>query len=190
MQALRLVMFLAISALMALGQCPHSMTEQEALRDERTCKEVCFGNDKGLGNCGLLNGAAISLPLPEWPRQVKAAGVSGVTVHAYVNENGKVYLAKACGKDHPALVRAAIAAAYKAVFHQTTCSGKPVQIDGLILYNFRPRKTHRRSFVGSRIAAAWTRPQSAGPLSSEYLAASHAQRWAARKIVSGRNIDL
>jgi outer membrane biosynthesis protein TonB len=120
---------------------------------------VCFGEGKGPVNCGLLNGAAISLPPPEYPRRVKAAGVSVVTVqvHAYINENGRVYLAKGCGMDHPALNRAAIAAAYKASFHRTTCSGKPVRFDGLIVYNFRPRKTHRGSSVGPRITAAWTR---------------------------------
>jgi hypothetical protein len=35
------------------------MTDEEALRDERTCAQVCFGKDKAPGNCGLLNGAAM-----------------------------------------------------------------------------------------------------------------------------------
>ena len=133
------------------------MTDEEALRDERTCTEVCFGKDKAPGSCGLLNGAAISLPPPEYPGKV--AGVSVVTVHAYINEDGKVYLARGCGerRQPAALVRAAIAAAYKARFHQTTCSGKPVRIDGLIVYNFRPRKMRPGSYFKPRITAAWPR---------------------------------
>jgi TonB family protein len=86
--------------------------------------------------CGLLNGAAISRPKPNYPAKAKARGITGsVLVYVKIDEEGKVYLAKSCG-GQSMLRRAAIEAAYKARFHPTTMSGKPIKIDGVLVYNF------------------------------------------------------
>src|SRR5256885_2776886 len=86
--------------------------------------------------CGLLNGAAINKPEPNYPAKAKARGITGsVLVYVKIDENGKVYAAESCG-GQPMLRRAAIAAAYKARFHPTIMSGKPIKIDGVLAYHF------------------------------------------------------
>ena len=83
-----------------------------------------------------MNGAAISKPEPNYPAKAKTRGIAGaVLVYVKIDENGKVYLAKSCGGQR-VLRRAAIDAAYKARFHPTTMSNKPIKIDGLLAYYF------------------------------------------------------
>lgn len=85
---------------------------------------------------GILNGRATSLPKPTYPpnaRTLRAFGV--VTVEVLLDEQGKVISAKAVD-GHPSLRQAAVAAAREARFSPTTISGKPVQVTGVISYNF------------------------------------------------------
>jgi protein TonB len=99
------------------------------------CKSSKGQNPK-IPQCGLLNGAAISKPEPDYPAKAKTRGITGsVLVYVKIDENGKVYLAKSCG-GQTVLRRAAIAAAYKARFHPTTMSSKPIKFDGLLAYYF------------------------------------------------------
>ncbi len=87
---------------------------------------------------GILNGKAVSLPLPEYPaaaRAVKAAGA--VTVRITIDESGEVVDAAAVS-GHPLLRSAAVDAARAAKFAPTVLSGQPVKVTGVLTYNFAP----------------------------------------------------
>ncbi len=85
---------------------------------------------------GVLNGKALSLPIPGYPpaaRAVKAEGAVNVMVK--VNEAGEVIEAQAVS-GHPLLRAAAVTAAREARFSPTSRDGQPVQIAGVLVYNF------------------------------------------------------
>jgi TonB family protein len=85
---------------------------------------------------GVLNGKATSLPKPSYPAIAKAAKAYGtVTVQVTVDESGKVISARAVS-GHPLLQQAAVQAAYQAEFSPTMLSGQPVQVTGVLTYNF------------------------------------------------------
>jgi TonB family protein len=85
---------------------------------------------------GILNGRAVSKPVPAYPAEARAARVSGaVAVEVTVDECGQVFEAHAVsGPD--ALRMAAVDAALGARFTPTLLSGRPVRVSGTILYNF------------------------------------------------------
>jgi TonB family protein len=85
---------------------------------------------------GVLNGKAISLPVPEYPAIAKQAKASGtVAVQVTIDENGSVISAHAVS-GHPLLQAAAVAAARQAKFSPTLLMGEPVKVTGVIVYNF------------------------------------------------------
>ncbi len=93
---------------------------------------------------GVLNGKAKSLPKPEYTDDMRAMGLAGpVQIVVTIGEDGDVISAElAAPKNdddpvpHPMLVDSALNAAYKAKFSPTTLSGNPVQVTGVIVYNF------------------------------------------------------
>jgi Ca-activated chloride channel homolog len=88
---------------------------------------------------GVLNGKALSLPKPDYPLTARAANASGtVVVEVVVDETGKVISARATG-GHPMLRNLAVNAARLARFAPTKLSGQPVQVKGVITYNFVTR---------------------------------------------------
>jgi len=92
---------------------------------------------KSLGG-GVLNGKAVSLPLPEYPPAAKAVRASGtVTVQVLIDEEGNVISASATS-GHPLLRSAAVEAAKAAKFSPTRLSGEPVKVSGVVVYNFVP----------------------------------------------------
>jgi TonB family protein len=85
-----------------------------------------------------LNGKATKLVKPAYPpaaRAVRAAGA--VNVQVTVDEKGGVVSANAVS-GHPLLRAAAVQAARESKFAPTLLSGKPVQVRGIIVYNFSP----------------------------------------------------
>ena len=85
---------------------------------------------------GVLNGKAVSLPIPMFPAAAKNARASGtVVVQVVIDEKGKVISAKAAS-GHALLRDAAVQAAKEARFSPTLLSGQPVKITGEINYNF------------------------------------------------------
>jgi periplasmic protein TonB len=85
---------------------------------------------------GILNGKAISKPMPAYPPIAKAARIQGtVTVEIVVGEDGNVVSATAVSGP-PVLQAAAVAAAQQAKFSPTRLSGEPVKVSGTITYNF------------------------------------------------------
>ncbi|MGB8509425.1 MAG: cytochrome c oxidase assembly factor Coa1 family protein [Pyrinomonadaceae bacterium] len=87
---------------------------------------------------GVLNDKAIILPAPVYPTAGKAVHASGkVVVQVTVDEGGSVVAAKAVS-GHPLLQASAVAAARQARFTPTLLSGKPIKVNGLLTYEFKP----------------------------------------------------
>jgi len=96
------------------------------------------GNSGAPIDAGVVNGIAIDLPRPEYSSMARGARASGsVNVLVTIDETGKVIAARAI-TGHPMLREAAEAAARKARFKPTMISGQPVQVTGIIVYNFAP----------------------------------------------------
>ncbi len=89
---------------------------------------------------GVLNGRALKLPKPKYPRAARESGASGtVVVKVIIDENGKVISAKAIN-GHPDLWQASEVAAMQSEFSPTTLAGQPVKVTGVIQYNFVARR--------------------------------------------------
>lgn len=87
---------------------------------------------------GVLNGRALSLPVPPYPLIARAANAGGtVVVQVLIDEYGNVVEAHAVS-GHPLLQKAAEEAARNARFAPTRLSGQPVKVTGVITYNFVP----------------------------------------------------
>lgn len=82
---------------------------------------------------GIINGKAVSLPKPDYPKGLRVPGT--VLVRVKVDTDGRVYSASSfCG---PAVLREiSVAAARKAKFKPTLMDGKPVTVTGIIVYNY------------------------------------------------------
>jgi len=87
----------------------------------------------------VLNGKALALPQPAYPRLARAAHVSGtVMVQVLIDEQGNVSAAHAVD-GHPLLQSVCVAAAREAKFSPTLLEGEPVRVTGVIQYNFVSR---------------------------------------------------
>ncbi|HKP45469.1 MAG TPA: TonB family protein [Pyrinomonadaceae bacterium] len=85
---------------------------------------------------GVLNGKALSLPAPDFPAAAKAANTYGtVVVRVTIDEQGNVISATAVSGP-PLLQQASVNAALLAHFSPTLLMGEPVQVVGVITYNF------------------------------------------------------
>jgi TonB family protein len=88
---------------------------------------------------GVLNGRAIRLPKPEYPRAAREAHAQGpVEVRVLIDETGKVISARAIS-GQPELRAASEEAALRAEFTPTRLAGRPVKVTGSIIYNFVAR---------------------------------------------------
>src|SRR6185436_15541529 len=87
-------------------------------------------------NGGILNGKAVSLPVPQYPAAARLAGDAGeVAVQIIIDEQGNVVWAEA--SEGPATLReAAETSARKARFPPTKLMGQPIKISGRVIYNF------------------------------------------------------
>lgn len=94
--------------------------------------------DMNKANGGVLNGRARSLPTPAYPPAAMAVRASGaVSVQVTVDEEGNVISAAAVS-GHPLLRAAAVSAAREAKFVPVLLEGKPVKVNGVVVYNFTP----------------------------------------------------
>ena len=85
---------------------------------------------------GVLNGKALSLPVPTYPEIARRSRTGGkVEVSVVVDESGKVISAQA-ESGPPSLRDAAVEAAKRARFSPTKLSGVAVKMSGSIVYNF------------------------------------------------------
>ena len=86
---------------------------------------------------GMLNGKAISLPIPVYPPIAKQAQASGsVMVQITIDEGGNVVSASAVS-GHPLLRAAAITAAREAKFSPTKLNGEAVKVSGVFALQLR-----------------------------------------------------
>jgi len=114
--------------------------EQCKLGQSMPTPVVAFSNERDTSRRvfpnGVLQGKAISKPVPRYPAEAKAARVEGVVrVQVVVGESGDVISAKAVEGDE--LLRdAAVDAACRSRFAPTLISGTAVKVSGLISYNF------------------------------------------------------
>lgn len=93
-------------------------------------------DDSGLVRKGVLNGTAISLPVPKYPKAARAANITGaVNVKVIIDKNGKVRSAEAVSGP-PLLQKVSEEATMQAKFKPTILSGQPLEITGIIVYNF------------------------------------------------------
>ncbi|MFL6468986.1 MAG: TonB family protein [Pyrinomonadaceae bacterium] len=85
----------------------------------------------------VLNGDAISLPKPAFPKPAVMLGLEGaVKVQVTIDEVGNVISAKAAD-GHPFFRLVAEQAARNAKFRPTLLNDVPVKVTGVIVYNFR-----------------------------------------------------
>jgi TonB family protein len=90
---------------------------------------------------GVLNGKAVSLPVPPYPAAARAVQASGqVVVQVLIDEDGSVISATAVS-GHPLLRGPAADAAKNATFSPTLLGGKPVKVTGVITYTFNSNST-------------------------------------------------
>lgn len=88
------------------------------------------------GSTSVINGEALSLPKPEYPKAAGAVRASGsVNVKVVVNVQGNIVSAEAVS-GHLLLRSAAVEAAKKAKFRPFTENGKIIERTGIIVYNF------------------------------------------------------
>lgn len=89
-------------------------------------------------NPEVIQGKAVRLPIPAYPRAARFTGAGGsVAVRVLIDEVGNVLTATAlCG--HPLLRPPAEDVAKKAKFSPTIISGKAVRVFGIVTYNFVP----------------------------------------------------
>ncbi len=87
---------------------------------------------------GALNGKTTFLPKPVYPAKAKAANVrSMVSVLILVNKQGNVNQAKAVS-GNKLFYASAETAARQAKFEPTILNGNPVQVEGVLVFNFAP----------------------------------------------------
>jgi TonB family protein len=85
----------------------------------------------------VLNGRALSLPKPEYSDQARARRLQGrVVVKVLIDETGRVISARDMCQGPPFLSEASVASALRARFTPTKLRGMPVQVYGVIQYNF------------------------------------------------------
>jgi TonB family protein len=85
---------------------------------------------------GVINGRAVHLVTPTYPNIARSAHAAGtVRVQVLIDLEGNVRAAQAVD-GHPLLQAAAVKAARESKFTPTTLEGKPVMVNGIIIYNF------------------------------------------------------
>ena len=85
----------------------------------------------------VLNGRALALPKPDYPREARGLNLEGVVVvQVEIDEKGNVTNAKDLCYGPPYLSESSVKAAFQARFSPTTVSGVPVKVKGVIYYNF------------------------------------------------------
>jgi len=113
--------------------------KQEPVASSVQGQPVISTGDGGGGGGDVLNGKALALPKPVYPRIAKAAHASGtVLVQVTIDEQGNISAARAVS-GHPLLQAAAVEAARQAKFTPTLFDGEPVKVTGVITYNFLPQ---------------------------------------------------
>ncbi len=95
-------------------------------------------NQSDKNDVEIINGKALSFPMPIVPgkaRQIRARGQ--ISVKIMIDEEGNVISAKSICGGNQDLQEASEKAAMKAKFQPTTLDGKPIQVSGVVTYNYQ-----------------------------------------------------
>ena len=85
---------------------------------------------------GVINGKAIKLVKPVFPRAAMAINARGaVKVQVLIDKKGQIIEAKATS-GHPVLHANSITAAFASAFEPVIINGKPINVSGVIVYNY------------------------------------------------------
>jgi TonB family protein len=85
----------------------------------------------------IVNGRALSIAKPEYPRAARERRLSGtVVVQVEIDEKGKVISAKDLCQGPPYLSESSVKAALRSTFSPTQLSGVPVKTKGVLRFNF------------------------------------------------------
>ncbi len=96
------------------------------------------GGEPRIVSGGVVNGAAISLPKPEYPAAARAVRASGaVSIKVLIDFDGLIYSAEPVS-GHPLLRSSSRLAACGSKFKPTLLEGRPVKVSGVITYNYVP----------------------------------------------------
>lgn len=120
--------------------CLLRKTKRSQEAEDMEARALEITNNRGITeeliSAGVVNGRALSLNQPAYPYEALAERVSGkVTVRVLINESGTVI--RACAIEGPRLLmKASESAAYQSKFSPTIVGGKPVKVNGIIIYNF------------------------------------------------------
>lgn len=87
-------------------------------------------------NGGIINGKAVELAKPKYPKEARKKKISGqFHVRVVIDFDGNI-LSAAAVRGPTELFEVSEEAALKSKFTPTTLSGKPVKVLGIIIYNF------------------------------------------------------
>lgn len=123
------------------NETPREMTAVErAAEDARNRGETVVASEVCVEDCEderpVIVGRAVRLAKPDYPAIARAAHAEGeVEVQVLINLEGEVIAASAIS-GHPLLQAAAVKAARDSRFAPTQLEGKPVNVFGLLKYNF------------------------------------------------------
>jgi len=107
------------------------------LRSQYSVNNVRVPVISSLVSRGVVNGTALNLVKPPYPQAAKEVRASGsVNVEVFISKSGKVLAACSIANAHEALVAVSEAAALMSTFSPTKISGQPVNVKGIIVYNF------------------------------------------------------
>ena len=136
------------AAILALINCSNLAALQPAVlpSHQSSAFQLSSGNRNVRSHCrrcvtsylsgGVLDDKALIKPAPTYPDIAKRKRISGtVTVQVVIDINGKVLAAQVLSGPK-ALRRAALEAAYQALFSPSTLSGQPIKVTGVLKYDF------------------------------------------------------
>ena len=136
------------AAILALINCSNLAALQPAVlpNHQSSAFQLSSGNRNVRSHCrrcvtsylsgGVLDDKALIKPAPTYPDIAKRKRISGtVTVQVVIDINGKVLAAQVLSGPK-ALRRAALEAAYQALFSPSTLSGQPIKVTGVLKYDF------------------------------------------------------
>lgn len=126
------------------GGIKKDLTSKGKLRARATCWLAGFKDDCGkageIDSDGVLNGKAVKLAQPPYPIEARQRHLSGkVLIAVLIDEAGIVIKAKPVCGGHPELAGGSLQSAYASKFSPTIVNGQPVQVTGIIVYNFVAR---------------------------------------------------
>lgn len=125
-----LLLFSLLLCFFAFDICAQKKTSKKT-----AAKIKLLGKPKIISG-GVLNGKSVNLAKPEFPASAAFVNVKGsVSIQVLFNEAGNIINAKAT-KGHPLLIPASLKAALKSKFVPCAITNNPVQVSGVIVYNY------------------------------------------------------